>query len=69
MSLKKIKLFASLKENLSKCFRYVIFYTPFDIGYKIAKFLPVKIVCAAMKEIYRQVNINFKMSFYPIIYL
>ncbi|KYM82692.1 Trimeric intracellular cation channel type B [Trachymyrmex septentrionalis] len=33
---------------------YVIFYTPFDIGYKIAKFLPVKIVCAAMKEIYRQ---------------
>lgn len=34
-------------------FRYVIFYTPLDIGYKIAKFLPVKIVCSAMKEIYR----------------
>ncbi|XP_017763484.1 PREDICTED: trimeric intracellular cation channel type B [Eufriesea mexicana] len=32
---------------------YVIFYTPFDIGYKIAKFLPVKIICATMKEIYR----------------
>lgn len=43
----------SLKGNFSKCFRYVIFYTPFDIGYKVAKFLPVKIVCAAMKEIYR----------------
>ncbi|KYQ46241.1 Trimeric intracellular cation channel type B, partial [Trachymyrmex zeteki] len=39
---------------------YVIFYTPFDIGYKIAKFLPVKIVCAAMKEIYRQVNIAYQ---------
>lgn len=37
-------------------FRYVIFYTPFDIGYKAAKFLPIKIVCSAMKEIYRQVH-------------
>ena len=36
-------------------FRYVIFYTPFDIGYKVAKFLPIKIICAAMKEIYRYV--------------
>ncbi|XP_057333416.1 trimeric intracellular cation channel type 1B.1 [Microplitis mediator] len=32
---------------------YVIFYTPFDIGYKVAKFLPVKILFSAMKEIYR----------------
>ncbi|EEB19853.1 conserved hypothetical protein [Pediculus humanus corporis] len=32
---------------------YVIFYSPFDIGYKFAKFLPVKIVLAAMKEVYR----------------
>ncbi|XP_065167029.1 trimeric intracellular cation channel type 1B.1 [Atheta coriaria] len=32
---------------------YVVFYTPFDIGYKVSKFLPVKIVCSAMKEIYR----------------
>ncbi|EDW46125.1 trimeric intracellular cation channel type 1B.1 [Drosophila sechellia] len=32
---------------------YVVFYTPFDIGYKVAKFLPVKIVASAMKEIYR----------------
>ena len=32
---------------------YCIFYTPFDIGYKLAKFLPVKVVIAAMKEIYR----------------
>ncbi|XP_015119865.1 trimeric intracellular cation channel type 1B.1 [Diachasma alloeum] len=32
---------------------YFIFYMPWDIGYKVAKFLPVKIVCSAMKEIYR----------------
>nr|CAG4635593.1 EOG090X09U3 [Artemia franciscana] len=32
---------------------YVIFYSPFDIGYKFAKFLPVKILIAALKEVYR----------------
>lgn len=32
---------------------YIVFYTPFDIGYKVAKFLPVKLVASAMKEIYR----------------
>lgn len=32
---------------------YIIFYTPFDIGYKVAKFLPVKVVFSAMKEVYR----------------
>ncbi|XP_067641166.1 trimeric intracellular cation channel type 1B.1 [Eurosta solidaginis] len=32
---------------------YMIFYTPFDIGYKIGKFLPIKVVASAMKEIYR----------------
>lgn len=32
---------------------YVVFYTPFDVGYKVAKFLPVKVAAAAMKEIYR----------------
>ncbi|XP_032519793.2 trimeric intracellular cation channel type 1B.1 [Danaus plexippus] len=32
---------------------YIVFYTPFEIGYKVAKFLPVKITAAAMKEIYR----------------
>lgn len=34
-------------------FRYLVFYTPFDVGYKVAKFLPVKVVASAMKEIYR----------------
>ncbi|XP_059054906.1 trimeric intracellular cation channel type 1B.1 [Achroia grisella] len=32
---------------------YVVFYTPFDVSYKVAKFLPVKVVASAMKEIYR----------------
>jgi hypothetical protein len=34
-------------------FRYVVFYTPFDIGYKVVKFLPIKLLLAAMKEVYR----------------
>lgn len=33
--------------------RYIVFYTPFDVGYKVAKFLPVKVAASAMKEIYR----------------
>ncbi|XP_022175521.1 trimeric intracellular cation channel type 1B.2 [Myzus persicae] len=32
---------------------YLVFYTPFDIGFSIAKFLPVKLVFSVMKEIYR----------------
>ncbi|XP_050352261.1 trimeric intracellular cation channel type 1B.1 [Nymphalis io] len=32
---------------------YVVFYMPFDVGYKVAKFLPVKVAASAMKEIYR----------------
>ncbi|XP_026741616.1 trimeric intracellular cation channel type 1B.1 [Trichoplusia ni] len=32
---------------------YLVFYTPFDVGYKVAKFLPVKVAASAMKEIYR----------------
>ncbi|XP_018573559.1 trimeric intracellular cation channel type 1B.1 [Anoplophora glabripennis] len=32
---------------------YIVFYTPMDLGYKLAKFLPVKIIFSAMKEIYR----------------
>lgn len=32
---------------------YIVFYTPFDIGYKVSKFLPVKLVASGMKEIYR----------------
>lgn len=32
---------------------YLVFYTPFDVGYKVGKFLPVKVIACAMKEIYR----------------
>ncbi|XP_055953373.1 trimeric intracellular cation channel type 1B.1-like [Argiope bruennichi] len=32
---------------------YVIFYMPFDIGYKVFKFLPVKLILALMKEVIR----------------
>lgn len=37
---------------------YVVFYTPFDIGYKVGKFLPVKLVASAMKEVYRAKKIH-----------
>lgn len=37
---------------------YVIYYSPFDVGYKIAKFLPLKVLLAAMKEVYRVKKIN-----------
>lgn len=47
----------------------MIFYTPFDIGYKIAKFLPVKIVCATMKEIYRWVHNNKQIFVFYLILL
>jgi len=33
--------------------RYLIFYSPFDVVYKICKFLPVKIVIATLKEVMR----------------
>lgn len=37
---------------------YVVFYTPFDIGYKVSKFLPIKLVMSAMKEVYRAKKIH-----------
>ena len=38
---------------LSTLVWYCMFYSPFDITYKVAKFLPVKVVLASMKEVYR----------------
>ncbi len=40
----------------------MIFYLPFDLGYKFFKFLPVKIVCAALKEVYRYAHITFRLK-------
>jgi hypothetical protein len=37
---------------------YIVFYTPFDIGYKVSKFLPIKLVACAMKEIYRAKKVH-----------
>ncbi|KAH9404069.1 Trimeric intracellular cation channel type B [Tyrophagus putrescentiae] len=37
---------------------YLIFYSPFDIVYKICKFLPIKVVIAIMKEVIRCKKIN-----------
>ena len=34
-------------------FRYVVFYLPFDVGYKALKFMPVRLMCEALKEVYR----------------
>lgn len=34
-------------------FRYLIFYSPFDIVYKLAKFFPFKLVLSVMKEVQR----------------
>jgi len=41
---------------------YVMFYLPFDIGYKVFKFLPVKVACAAMKEVYRAKKVHDGVS-------
>ena len=38
--------------------RYVIFYLPFDFGYKALKFLPVKMGCEALKEVYRAKQVH-----------
>ncbi|KAI8420237.1 hypothetical protein MSG28_008778 [Choristoneura fumiferana] len=52
---------------------YIVFYTPFDVGYKVAKFLPVKVVASAMKEIYRAKKVYDGVShagkLYPNAYL
>lgn len=32
---------------------YIIFYSPFDVGYKVFHFLPIKLILAVMKEVIR----------------
>merc|ERR1712223_735189 len=43
---------------LSTIVWYLIFYSPFDVGYKFFKFLPVKVICAALKEVYRAKKVH-----------
>ena len=39
--------------DLIQLIRYVVFYLPFDVGYKALKFMPVRLMCEALKEVYR----------------
>lgn len=52
---------------------YLIFYSPFDIVYKICKFTPFKIVISAMKEVIRCKKIHdgvvHASKLYPSSYL
>ena len=41
---------------------YVIFYLPFDVGYRLFRFLPVKVACAALKEVYRAKKVHDGVS-------
>lgn len=38
-----------------RSFRYVVFYLPFDFGYKVLKFLPIKLAFEALREVLRSV--------------
>ena len=44
------KLVNNLFINLN---RYLVFYSPFDIFYKLVKFLPIKTILCALKETQR----------------
>lgn len=52
---------------------YMIFYTPFDIGYRVFNFLPIKFALAVMKEVIRCKKIHAGVvhaaSIYPNSYL
>merc|ERR1712156_1065815 len=45
---------------------YLIFYSPFDVGYKFFKFLPVKVVCAALKEVFFPLGQSIFIKIYRI---
>ena len=51
----KIWLLSILNKTVNSYFvlRYVVFYLPFDVGYKALKFMPVRLMCEALKEVYR----------------
>ncbi|KAK7586138.1 hypothetical protein V9T40_004014 [Parthenolecanium corni] len=70
-------MLAPLKNNqqilIATAAWYIVFYTPCDIGYKIGKFLPVKLVFSAMKEVYRckkvYDGVSHAAKLYPAAYL
>ena len=55
MKFKSFNYFIALKNSCPRylLFRYVVFYLPFDVGYKALKFMPVRLMCEALKEVYR----------------
>ncbi|KAL7070675.1 hypothetical protein ACQ4LE_009779 [Meloidogyne hapla] len=48
---------------------YLVFYSPFDLVYKLAKFMPIKIILSVMKECQRVFKINhgvlYAIKLYP----
>ena len=54
-TLKIFWLLSILDKTVNSYFvsRYVVFYLPFDVGYKALKFMPVRLMCEALKEVYR----------------
>jgi len=52
---------------------YLVFYSPFDVVYKIAKFLPFKVALGVMKEVQRAHKVHsgvlHAMKVYPNAYL
>nr|CAD2151434.1 unnamed protein product [Meloidogyne enterolobii]CAD2166622.1 unnamed protein product [Meloidogyne enterolobii] len=48
---------------------YLVFYSPFDLVYKLAKFMPIKIILSIMKECQRVYKINhgvlYAIKLYP----
>ena len=54
-------------------FRYLIFYSPFDLVYKIIKLLPCKMVVSGFKEVQRAHKVyhavNHTAKLYPNSYL
>lgn len=49
--------------------RYLVNYSPFDLVYKLSKFLPFKLTIACLKEIQRahkiQHGVQYAMKLYP----
>jgi len=57
------------RNGVRERWRYVLNYSPFDITYKLCKFLPFKVVIYCMKEIQRASKVlhgvHFAMKIYP----
>ncbi|CAJ0585671.1 unnamed protein product, partial [Mesorhabditis spiculigera] len=58
---------------VATCAWYVIFYSPFDVVYKLTKFFPIKVVLSVLKEIQRAYKVSHGVAharrLYPESYL